>query len=395
MPTLAFLTLPATGHINPTLAVVTELVGLGCEIIYFCPEDMRRRVEGAGASWLDRPRRPGASGSKAQGPNNEAIRRLPYLMAAGAGVTVPPLVERLESIRPDVIVCNELDLAARLAARGARCRAATFRPFHALPRRALPFTVANDLSGMAERGLAEWAARYDLPPITLDEAMRGDERLRLVFLPKSFQTMAEAFDSAYLFVGPSLVKPPEMSWPFPPQPESRPRRVYVSLGTLRNDQPEFYRLCFEAFGEPEWQVVMSIGERTDRASLGAIPANFEVREFVPQLALLAETDVFVTHGGLNSVMESMWSGVPVVVLPEIDEQRVTANRIVELGLGVALERDALTAELLQSATRRIATDLQVRTRVEAMRGDARLAGGAPRAAEALWQFAQDKTVNFA
>ncbi|MBV9673897.1 MAG: glycosyl transferase [Verrucomicrobia bacterium] len=388
MPAVAFLTLPAIGHVNPTLAVVAELAHRGCDVIYFAPEDMRARIEGAGACWVDRPRRAASGGPAVQGPSDEAVRRLPYLMAAVAGATVPPLVEGLVATRPDVVACNELDLTARLSARAARLRAATFRPFHAAPRSGPRAEVTDDLANKARRGLADWAAKYDLPPTSLDEAMRGNERLRLVFLPRRFQTMAEAFDSTHLFVGPSLVQPAELPWLFPPRPGSRPRRVYISLGTLRNDHPGFYRLCFEAFAGPEWQVVMSIGERTDRAALGLVPANIDVRSFVPQLALLAQTDVFVTHGGLNSVMEAMWSGVPVVVLPEIEEQRTTGNRVAELKLGVALEREGLTADLLRFSVEQVGQDPQVGMCVQAMRKDVREAGGAPRAAEALLQLVQ-------
>ncbi len=390
MPAFAFLTLPATGHLNPTLAIVEELVGRGAVVFYFCPEDMRARVEDRGAFWLDRPRRARMTGSVSPELGDDAVRRLPLLMAASAPVTVPPLVERIEEHRPDILVCNELDLTARLAARAVRRPAATFRPFHAAPRRRSPANPpSEELSRQAAIGLADWATRYGLPQPSLEEVLRGEEPLRFVFLPKRFQSMAELFDERYSFIGPSLVRQCPVPWPFRLRPGLRPRRAYISLGTLRNDRPEFYRLCFEAFAHADWEVVMSVGEQVERAELGAVPANFDVCAVVPQLAVLAQADVFVTHGGLNSVMEAMWTGVPVVVLPEIDEQRLTATRVVELGLGVALERVGLTREVLLAAAHRCATDADIGSMVGSMREEARGAGGASLAAQSLLRLAQE------
>ena len=382
------MTLPAVGHLNPTLAVVEELVGQGAQVFYFCPEDMRARVEGAGAHWLDRPRRARPTGLATSELGNDALRRLPFVMAASAPVTVPPLVECMEECGPDLLVCNELDLTARLAARAIRRPAATFRPFHAASRWGSPPTAPSpELNSRATLGLADWAARYGFPQTSLEDVVRGDEPLRLVFMPKRFQSAAETFDERYRFVGPSLRRPSRAPWPFAPQPGFRPLRAYISLGTLRNNRPDFYQLCLDAFSGPEWEVVMSIGEQIDRADLGVIPVNFDVRAVAPQLALLAEIDVFITHGGLNSVMEAMWTGVPVVVLPEIDEQRLTAARVLELGLGLVLERVGLTKEALLTGARGCILDADMRSRVKAMREETHGAGGAPLAARALLQLA--------
>jgi MGT family glycosyltransferase len=67
------------------------------------------------------------------------------------------------------------------------------------------------------------------------------------------------------------------------------------------------------------------------------------RPFVPQLEMLQRASMFVTHGGMNSTMEALYYGVPMVVLSQMMEQEMTARRIEELGLGVALDQENLTA----------------------------------------------------
>ncbi|MBN9508188.1 MAG: hypothetical protein J0I21_03625 [Alphaproteobacteria bacterium] len=389
MSSFAILTLAAAGHVNPTLAIVADLVDRGSRVFYFAPTDVRERIEGVGATWVDRPRPVRSAMSGGQSLGNDAIRRLPYLMAAAAPRTTPPLAEQLETLGPAVVLCNELDLTARLAARAVQQRVATFRPFHAVPRRnAAAVPIESDLIEGASRGIENWATRYGLGNISLEDALTGDERLRLMFLPRAFQSGAEGFNDTHLFVGPSIAAPSPVPWPFPPRHGNQPLHVYISLGTLRNNRPDFYRLCFDAFSGSEWEVVMSIGQQTDRATLGPAPENFDVRAFAPQLALLAHTDVFITHGGLNSVMEAIWSGVPIVALPEIDEQRLTARRIQELGLGCLLEHEGLSSQCLRSTAHQMASDSLVKSNINAMRSEARAAGGAARASVALLRFSQ-------
>ena len=84
----------------------------------------------------------------------------------------------------------------------------------------------------------------------------------------------------------------------------------MSLGSAFTKQPGFYRQCVEAFaGLPGWHLVLQIGRRVDPAELGAVPANVEVRSWVPQLAILRQADLFVTHAGAGGSQEGLAPGV--------------------------------------------------------------------------------------
>lgn len=133
---------------------------------------------------------------------------------------------------------------------------------------------------------------------------------------------------------------------------------------------------------------MAHGKRVDEAALGAVSQNFLLAPYVPQLEVLQQTSVFVTHGGMNSVMESLYFGVPVVVVPQLIEQEKTAQRCAELGLGIALDPNDLTAETLRAAVEQVHHTPSFRAHVLAMQQTVRAAGGYQRAVDAISNFAR-------
>lgn len=92
------------------------------------------------------------------------------------------------------------------------------------------------------------------------------------------------------------------------------------LGRCLIKAVDFYRLCFEAFAKTPYTVVLSVGRHIAIADLGALSPNFNVRNHVPQLAVLKQSRLFVTHGGMNSVNEGLFFGVPLMVFPQGADQ---------------------------------------------------------------------------
>jgi MGT family glycosyltransferase len=216
------------------------------------------------------------------------------------------------------------------------------------------------------------------------------EALNIVTLPRAFQPDADALDERYVFVDPSISLRGDASG-FPLDRLADSPTLYVSLGTVFNANPEFFDACFNAFADSEWQVVLSVGTRMDPSTLVRIPDNFLVRPHVPQLEVLEHTDVFVTHGGMNSVMEAIYYGVPMVVVPQQPEQAMTAARVAELGLGVALESGHVTAGALGDAVTTISGDPGYRSRLTHMQQAARDEGGYLRAADVIQQFGHQQS----
>jgi MGT family glycosyltransferase len=161
----------------------------------------------------------------------------------------------------------------------------------------------------------------------------------------------------------------------------------VSLGTLFNARPGFYRDCFEAFRGSDYDVVMSIGNEIGAESLGPPPSNVVVRSYVPQLEVLHQASAFVSHGGMNSVSESLYYGVPLVVVPQMGEQEMIANRVEQLGAGIRLDRDRITPDILREATARVLREPGFRQGAARIQQSFREAGGVGEAADAIRSLA--------
>jgi MGT family glycosyltransferase len=159
--------------------------------------------------------------------------------------------------------------------------------------------------------------------------------------------------------------------------------VLVSLGSVYNNAPEFYRSCAAAFADSPWHVVLAVGERVDLAEIGPLPGNVEVHRVVPQVDVLATCSVFLCHAGMGGLMEAMQAGVPVVTVPQTVEQESNAARVEQLGLGVRLDPPLVTAEALRAMVDKVAGDPGFAARVVAMRRDIETAGGAARAADVV------------
>jgi MGT family glycosyltransferase len=386
-----FLNFPAAGHVNPTLAIVEELQTRGEEVYYLLPEEWRGAIESVGGTFI--PLSPKAQLERSRMAErlspDDRIALLPYAMARQAPHAVPEIVSSVRACSPDCLVINSMDLWAKLAARITDIRAVGFRPFHAPPGRPggdrLTGAVLAGLARQADRALEILMASYAMPAVTLSELRAAIVNPTLIFMPRAFQAGGEEFDDRFVFVGPSLLEPGPLPADLPVRPGAK--HVLISLGTLRNQEPEFYRLCLAGLGGAEWQVFMSIGSSVDPAALGPMPGNCIVRPRLPQTALLPHMDLFISHGGLNSVMESLYDGVPLVVLPLTLEQRLTAVRVAQLRLGTQDDLHAMTREKLVDLARQVIDDTEIRHAIAVMQQRTRESGGYRLAADTLMRAA--------
>ncbi|WP_257463251.1 macrolide family glycosyltransferase [Archangium lipolyticum] len=383
----AFFNVPLHGHVNATLPVVRELVDRGEDITYYLTESFRPQVERAGARFHR------YESTLEGGPNAGSALILPARMPGESRQVLAQLLEAVRAERPDYIVYDPMCLWAWMLGQILRIPAITFRPTMAVDVRSGQFAAflksrsAAFAGPMQQAGkeLAELMREHGLPPMDLLGMLGQAEPLNLVCVPRSFQMGGDTFDERFLFVGPSI-RPRGDAGDFPFEHLAGGPALYISLGTIFNNWPEFYRMCFEAFGGTRWRVVLATGHAVNAAELGPIPGNFLVRPSVPQLEVLERTDVFLTHGGANSLMESFAHGVPVVVIPQMAEQPLNARRVAELGLGLALEKETVTVEQLRQSVDRVSNEPGFREKALAMQRDVQVSGGYLRAADAILEF---------
>jgi len=216
--------------------------------------------------------------------------------------------------------------------------------------------------------------------------------LNLVYTSAYFQPFASSFPESFKFVGPSLSNGSESEAPAFPELGEAPL-IYISLGTVFNEQAGFYRMCFEALSGLKQPVVLSVGSKTDIATLGNIPKNFVVRNIVPQLQVLRRSVLFVTHGGMNSVNEALYYGVPLIVIPQAADQGWVAQRVAELGAGKTLMKARLSAPRLRAAAQAILANPSFREASARIGKSFREAGGFTRAADEIEMFKQKQNIH--
>ncbi|MFI0899920.1 macrolide family glycosyltransferase [Streptomyces sp. NPDC020983] len=227
---------------------------------------------------------------------------------------------------------------------------------------------------------ARWLAGCGAATTGVD-AFVGHPAKALALITRAMQPHADRVDTrAVTFVGPCFDLAQETgAWS---RPAGAAKVLLVSLGSAFTRQPEFYRRCLAAYGGlPGWHVVLSIGRHTDPAGLGPVPANVEVHPWVPQRAVLAQADAFVTHAGMGGCSEGLVAGVPMIAVPQAADQFMNADRLVELGVARRLDTADATPGALRSALLALTSDPAVARRSAVLRAAARSEGGASRAAD--------------
>ncbi len=364
MAKVLFFNLPAYGHMNPTLPLVAELVHRGEHVIYYSSEAFRPAIEQAGATFrgID-------TFFDEQTYVDENLVRFAYTLIRATQEIIPAILSDVTTGKPDYILYDSLCVWGKCIAQILRVPAIASvttlaRPhslLHPEVLASLPATMPLMIHMFFEgrKELAKFRAitkllheTYHIPRPQLGEVYNNLAELNIVYTTRQLQIYPNSFDESFKFVGPFLgIHAEAPSFPFD-QLGDEPV-IYISLGTVFNDKADFYRLCLEAFAGLNYRVVMSVGSKTDIASLGTIPGNFIVKAFVPQLQLLQRTTLFITHGGMNSVNEGLCAGVPLLVIPQAADQLFIAQHVQRLGAGKILRNTKLNAQRLRKAAEEI------------------------------------------
>ncbi|WP_435005232.1 glycosyltransferase [Tundrisphaera lichenicola] len=211
------------------------------------------------------------------------------------------------------------------------------------------------------------------------------DRLQVSQQPELFEFPRRDLPKQVRFVGPLRLpggyQPVSFPWE---RLDGRPL-IYASLGTLQNRIGGTFRVIAEACEGLDVQLVISTGHGVTPEALGELPGRPVVVPYAPQLDLLARSTVAVTHAGLNTVLDALATGIPMVAVPVANEQPGIAARVAWVGAGEAIAHERLTAQTLRAAVVRVQTDQAYRAAAELIRDSIRAGGGAPRAAEMIEQ----------
>jgi MGT family glycosyltransferase len=162
--------------------------------------------------------------------------------------------------------------------------------------------------------------------------------------------------------------------------------VYLSLGSLASGDLPLMQGLIDSLADAPYRVIVSMGPQHDELELAP---NMVGEEFLPQTSVLPQVDLVVTHGGNNTVTESLYFGKPMVVLPVFWDQHDNAQRIDETGYGKRLGTYAHEAGELTAAIDELLGDAALRQRLDATSQRLQADPGTTRAADLLERLARD------
>ena len=341
---ILFINLPYYGHVVPTIGLVQELIKHGCEVTYLMPFDWEAKVKESGAEFY--------------GYNNH--RQLSEQIK-NAYATAESIIEKFDF----VIYEQFFFLGKHLAGKYNKPVARIFTAPATNEKLMREFITSKGPLSIFKH---KWIARAFTKDIAkgipmktdnwLDEIIYNPPELNLVYTFREYQPYEVEFPEAqYKFLGPSIYERKADSFDF--VKDINPV-VYISLGTVIKGAVSFFQNCLEAFRDENIDVIISVGKKFDSRKLKSIPSNIHIYNSVPQLEVLKMADVFVTHGGMNSVSEALVYGTPMVVIPFVSDQPVNARCVEKLGVGKRLEYSDANKDTLKEYVMSVLLDKDIK-----------------------------------
>jgi UDP:flavonoid glycosyltransferase YjiC (YdhE family) len=322
------------GHLQPLLPYAHALQAHGHEVKIAGPVDIAETLSAAGIAHarFDHPgdatlapiwaRFRGASPDEVL-----AIAMREIFAGLNSKVALPGLMDTIDSWRPDLVVRDSVEFASAVAAERAgvpHARVAVHMVsfeeiFPALATE--PVDELRRAAGLPASGTWSLNAEpvFSAFPASLDNASPADGQ------PPLRIRMTEDGSRA----APA-------TWA--PSGDGRPL-VYVTFGTIVGTSPALrgiYRTALEAIASLPVSALLTTGRGMEEGTLGAIPANVHVEEWVPQRDVMARAAAVLCHAGSGTVRGSLAAGVPMVVVPQGADQPHNARRIAAVGAGLAL-----------------------------------------------------------
>lgn len=390
---IAMVSIPAPGHVNPSLEIIRELVSRGHRVTYANDPSMASVIEATGAelraytSTLPGVNHGDADDGSGKSWDGDMIDQL-TLFQEDYESMLPQLRTLYDDDRPDLFLYDIAGGPARILAEEWGIPIVQLSPTYVAwegyeedmepilgPPRSTPKGIAyleRQRQFLRDNG------------VTADpDAFFGRPTRAVVLIAKSMQPNADRVnEDVYTFTGPALPvsRASDGSWT---RPDDDSKVLLVSLGTAFTDQADFYRRCVEAYGGLDgWSVVLQIGTHVDVADLGEVPGNVAVHRWVPQFDILRDADAFLTHAGMGGSSEGMVTGTPMIAAPQAVDQFENADALVAAGVAVRVDSGSVTVAELRAALRTV-DGPGIRDRSRELADELRSAGGASAAVEVV------------
>ncbi|MFT0803377.1 macrolide family glycosyltransferase [Bacillus swezeyi] len=367
MTNVLIVNFPAEGHVNPTLGITKAFADRGDNVHYISTEKYKDRLEGVGATvhlYDDLVR-------NAHIDPNSPSGVLAFLkIHLKTSLYILEIAKELaKTIQFDVVYYDKFgggELVRDYLKIPGIASSASFLfgeehlkilPLH--PDSGMPLELDKECEDL----FAELKDKYGVSPRDRSQFMDNRAEMTVVYTSRYFQPDSHRYGDEFLFIGPSFPKRLGKN-DFPIDTLKGHKVIYISMGTVLDKTTEFFNMCIDAFSDFEGKVVIAAGERSDYRDMKEAPGHFIIAPYVPQLDVLQEADVFITHGGMNSVNEGIHYQVPMVVLPHDKDQPMVAQRLAELNSGYPIATEEVNEQILRHAVDQVLNDRTYREGIQ-------------------------------
>lgn len=399
----------ASGHINPMAALGRELQRRGHRITFLLPPDAESRVRSEG---LDFQPVGASAASEAPGPSAptqttplisksvvgaiEAFGREAAVICSDAPAAIEAIgVEALivdQSVPSGGTVAERLGLpfVTVCCALLLNCEASippiftgwSYRDnWWARLRNRAGYRLLARASEPHYRVVNEYRRLWKLPAYRSPD----DANSRLAQIcqqPAALDFPRTALPDCFHYVGPLRNTSPR-AVPFPYERLDGRPLIYASLGTMQNRRERVFQRIAQACAALDVQLVLSHGGGMRDEAVRALPGSPLVVSYAPQLELLARAKLTITHAGLNTVLDALSNGVPLVAIPIAHEQPAIAARIRWTGTGEVVPFKRLSVRGLQRAIERVLERSSYSERAARLQESIQQSGGVVRACDII------------
>jgi UDP:flavonoid glycosyltransferase YjiC (YdhE family) len=392
MARFLFVSLPLRGHLDwgGMLDTAASLAGRGHTVAWASGSAVQPAVERAGVAFLTL----GATGWREQPPlpasipssDLAAVRRQRALDAwLGPGAVLSAFAElcdHLAAWRPDLVIAEPYAAAAALAAEATEVALAV------CGRPALPGgRDAAVLSPVSQR-VAQLCQQAGVAGHYWDLA-RGQIRsplLHVDYFARAWYADLPAVAPQTRFVGGQAAHSVANS--AARQSPAHPPTILITLGSLFNQDPAFFRIAAEAVFLEGGQPLVVAGrpaDTPDPASLAALPAGAAVRTWVDFATTLPDLAAIIHHGGVGTTHAALCHGLPQVAVPHAGDQQPQAGRITQAQVGFGVRPADFTLANARWLARQVLWNTELRTHAQRWRAELAGLGGVKKAADVLEQ----------
>ncbi|WP_341788408.1 glycosyltransferase [Rickettsia endosymbiont of Lasioglossum villosulum] len=330
----AFITTPLFGYVNPTLEIVQALIKSGHKVTYFNVPAYQKQIENSGAVFI--PYQGTAASNFVKDVSSKTIElNILYTQLDNILTEVEPaIIEFFNKNEINIVIYDQFAVWGKVIAEKYHIPAVCSNPMllakpeewtkspNVIPsdNKNFPFNymISNLSCSNADEIIAYTSSELQ-PEFSNQE--------NIIFFGKRFidKPISEA-----------VLKDNSL--------------IYISLGTV-NTNFDLFNQLIEFFKNTSYKVIISVGNNEEmyKELSSKKSRNIEIHKFVDQTKILSEAAIFFTHVGANSLYESINATVPIIMIPQADEQNLNARRAKELQLGYILQSENISKQAIQDA----------------------------------------------